>query len=243
VNPFRRRPPTSSLVLFGVAACLAAGAVAAVGSYVRRVETTRPDLGPAVPILVASSDLVRGSVISDASAVVTSLPRDLAPPGSFSSSDQILGRTLVADIARGEPFTSTRVSGSGQGPVAALVPDGLRAFVLRSGMPAGSLAPGDVVDVIATYGAGGGRPYTDTVATEIEVARVLGEAPGGLAGSSGADAGVAIVLLTDPLTVEALARASALGVITTSIVGGSGTATALATGVASPSASAGLGAD
>lgn len=237
MNLLRRRPPTSSLVLFGIAACLAAGAVAAVGSYVRRVESTRPDLGPAVQILIASSDLVRGSVLTEASSAITSIPAELAPPGSFSSSDQILGRTLVADIARGEPFTSTRVSLPGVGPVAAVVPAGLRAFVLRSGMPAGSLAPGDVVDVIATYGAGGGRPYTDTVATGVEVARVLDEASGGGLAASSSDAGLAVVVLTDPVTVEALARASALGVITTSVVGSAELQGSGAAAFASPSAS------
>jgi pilus assembly protein CpaB len=213
----RRRPPTSALVYFGLAAVCAVAAVTLMSSYRHHVEATRPDVGPAVSVVVAASDLVRGTVLAEPALTVQPFPSSLVPPGALTVVDEAIGRTLVADIADGEVVTRTRVGSSEAGPVAALVPPGLRAFVLRSGVPAGTLRSGDLVDVIATYGAGGGRPYTDTVATEVQVLKVL-DAIEGLS-ASGVDAGVQVVVLADPETVETLARASALGVVTVSIAG------------------------
>ena len=72
---------------------------------------------------------------------------------------------LIADIAEGEILTGTRLARSGVGPLSALVPSGLRAFSLPAAVSPGSLAPGDLIDVVGTFGANGGRPYTDTVAS------------------------------------------------------------------------------
>ena len=103
-------------------------------------------------------------------------------------------------------MTATRLALAGTGPVAAQVPPGLRAFVLPVGPPAGTVRPGDRVDVVATYGANGGRPYTDTVATALEVIDVVDGGAPAVAGSSAASSGPPIVVLSDPLTVEGLAR-------------------------------------
>ena len=213
----RRRPPTSALVYFALAAVCAVAAITLMDAYRRHVEATRPDVGPAVSVVVAASDLVRGTVLAEPALAVRPIPSSLVPPGALTVVDDALGRTLVADIADGEVVTRTRVGSSEAGPVAALVPPGLRAFVLRSGVPAGTLRPGDLVDVLATYGAGGGRPYTDTVATEVQVLKVLAAAEG--IAAAGTDTGVQIVVLADPGTVETLAKASALGVVTVSIAG------------------------
>ena len=101
------------------------------------------------------------------------MPSTLAPPGSLTSLEQVDGRVLVADIAEGEALTESRLGGARAGPIAALVPPGLRAFVLPSGPPAGTVRPGDEVDVLATYGANAGRPYTETVAPALQVLDVV----------------------------------------------------------------------
>ncbi len=161
---------------FGLAAVCAVAAITLMDAYRQHVEATRPDVGPAVSVVVAGSDLVRGTVLAEPALTLRPIPSSLVPPGALTLVDDALGRTLVADIADGEVVTRTRVGSSEAGPVAALVPPGLRAFVLRSGVPAGTLRSGDLVDVLATYGAGGGRPYTDTVATEVQVLKVLATA-------------------------------------------------------------------
>ena len=83
----------------------------------------------------------------------------------------------------------------------------------------GSLAPGDLIDVIATFGANGGRPYTDTVASELQVVRVSAGEGGGIGGTSSSGAGGTITVLADPTTVEALARAIATGIVSYAVLG------------------------
>ena len=89
--------------------------------------------------------------------------------------------------------------------MAALVPSGLRAFVVPAGVPAGVVRAGDRVDVLATFG--GPHPYTDTVGTGLEVLSVVED--GGGAVEAGGSAGPSLVLLVSPETAERLAHASA----------------------------------
>ena len=221
MNLLRRRPPTSALVFFGLASTCAVAAIILIESYRSHIESTRPDVGPPTTVIVAAADLIRGTWLTDSTVQTRDIPSSLAPPGSLTTVEEVVGQVLVADIANGEVLTRTRLGAEGAGPVAALVPPGLRAFVLGSGAPPGTLRSGDLVDVIATYGAGGGRPYTDTVATGVQVLKVLesSDGAGGASAGVGTDAGAQVVVLADPDTVELLARASVLGVVTVSIAG------------------------
>jgi len=83
-------------------------------------------------------------------------------------------------------------------------------------MPAGSVRAGDRVDVLATFG--GQRPYTDTVATGLEVLTVLAAEKGAFT-ASGADLGPALVLLVTPDAAERLAYATAFADLTVTIAG------------------------
>jgi Flp pilus assembly protein CpaB len=87
------------------------------------------------------------------------------------------------------------------------------------GPPGGTVRPGDHVDVVATFGANGGRPYTDTVATALEVLDVVEAGQPVSASASGGASGPPIVVLADPLTVERLARAASQALLTVAIVG------------------------
>jgi Flp pilus assembly protein CpaB len=118
--------------------------------------------------------------------------------------DALVGRTLVSDVAEGEAITRTRVGVEG-GPVASVVPDGLRAFPISAGLPDGAVRAGDLVDVIATFG--GPRPYADTVASGLEVLAILGDSHPAIATASAQ--GPALVLLVSPEVAEELAYASA----------------------------------
>ncbi|MGZ8629870.1 MAG: Flp pilus assembly protein CpaB [Actinomycetota bacterium] len=216
---FRRRLPTSAIAWFLGAGLAGAAAFVAVRAQVERIEATRPDVGPPSPVVVAATDLPRGSTIGPDSLRVVDVPSTLVPPGAVMTLEQATGRVLVADLAEGEALTATRLAVAGTGPVAAQVPPGLRAFVLSVGPPPGAVRPGDHVDVVATYGANGGRPYTDTVATALEVLDVVDGALLASTGTSGAPTGPPIVVLADPLTVERLARAASLALLAVAIVG------------------------
>lgn len=207
-------------MLWFVAAALAAGgAVLASRAHLASLEANRPDVGPPVEVVVAASHVQRGDVVATSTFRAVDIPSTLVPPGAVTSVDDVLGRVLATDLAAGETLTATRLAGAGGGPVAALVPPGLRAFVLASGPPSGTVRAGDHVDVLATYGANAGRPYTETVATSIEVLDVVTTDLPVTSGPNGAPTGPPIVVLADPATVERLARASSLALLTLAILG------------------------
>jgi Flp pilus assembly protein CpaB len=185
---------------------VAAGVLAylLVSGYAAELEALRPVAGDPRPVAVAAGPLARGTVLSEAEIRLDAVPSTFAPPGAFGAIDALVGRTLVSDVAEGEAITRTRVGVRG-GPVASVVPVGLRAFPVAAGLPDGTVRPGDLVDVIATFG--GPRPYTDTVASGLEVLAILGGDDGGIA-AAGAS-GYALVLLVSPEIAEELAYASA----------------------------------
>jgi Flp pilus assembly protein CpaB len=210
----RRWSPRSKLLLVLAVVC-GLGAFAIVRGYAARLEALRPAVGRPVAVVVAAETLARGTVLAEEALSLASVPSAFAPPGALRSVQDAVGRTLVADLAEGEAVTRTRIGTSG-GPVAAQVPSGLRAFVVPSGMPAGSVRPGDRVDVLATFG--GQRPYTETVATGLEVLSVLATDDAAFA-ASGAEVGPTLVLLVTPDAAERLAYAKAFADLAITIAG------------------------
>jgi Flp pilus assembly protein CpaB len=212
---FRRRwsPKSKALSLLAVACGVASFALFA--GYERRLEALRPVVGAQVPVVVAAQDLTRGTVLAADAVRVVRIPSAFAPPGALRSIEQAVGGTLASDLAEGEAVTATRVGTAG-GPVASLVPSGLRAFIVPSGMPPGTIRTGDRVDVLATFG--GPHPHTETVATGLEVLRLLevGDAGATLV-ASGDVAGPSLVLLVSPETAEDLAYATAFAEIAVTI--------------------------
>jgi Flp pilus assembly protein CpaB len=170
--------------------------------------------------VTAAHDLARGTALSPESLHTSSLPEEFVPPGAVGDAASIVGRVLTTDIEAGEVLTRSRLAEPGIGPVAALVPEGLRAVVVPSGVPPGTLRPGDRVEVYATYG--GGRPHTELVASDLEVVRILAEGTGGgggIVGATTADTGVALVLLVDGDAAAGLAYARAFGQLQIAILG------------------------
>jgi Flp pilus assembly protein CpaB len=208
---FRRRWPLASKVLVGVAVLLGALAFVVVRGYQDRVEALHPAVGAPVAVVTAATDLTRGTTLSDDLLAASSIPSEYAPPGAIRDATGVVGRVLESDVAAGEIITRSRLAGSDVGPVAALVPEGLRAVIVGGGLPPGTLRAGDRVEVFATYG--GGRPHTELVATDLEVVRILSEAAAepGIGGATTGDAGVTLVLLVDGDAAARLAYAKTFG--------------------------------
>jgi Flp pilus assembly protein CpaB len=221
----RRRWPLASKVLVAFATVLGAFAFLMVRGYQDRVEASHPAVGPPVATVTAATDLARGTILADDMLRSSDVPREFVPPGAVADAGSVVGRVLASDVDAGEILTRSRLAGSGVGPVAALVPDGLRAVVVGSGLPPGTLHAGDRVEVYATYG--GGRPHTELVASDLEVVRILndGMASGGIGGSTTADPGAALVLLADPDAAARLAYARAFAQLQIAILGPEPTAT------------------
>jgi pilus assembly protein CpaB len=214
----RRRWPVASKILMVLAVLLGSLAFLLVRGYQDRVEALRPAVGPMVQVVVAASDLDRGSVLSEATLETSSMPESFVPPGAVASTAAAAGRVLTADIGAGEVLTSSRLSVPQAGPIAALVPEGLRAMVITAPLPPNALRPGDHVDVYATYG--GGRPHTEVAASALEVLRIIAGAPGGgIAGTTSSADGITLVLLVDEAAAERLAYARSFAQLSVAILG------------------------
>src|SRR2546430_7117723 len=120
-------------------------------------------LGSPVPVVVAADHVARGSPLSPSDLRVTWMPEAYVPPGSYSRIGQVSGRVALAELSPGEAVTKTRLARVRAGPVASLIPEGLRAFAVPTTLPPGAVLPGDRVDVLATYGSG--QPHTEVVVT------------------------------------------------------------------------------
>lgn len=198
---------------FAVAA-LACGALAfqLVRGYAAELEALRPIAGDAVPVVVAAEAISRGTLLAPEDLRLERLPSMYAPPGALAAVERAIGQTVVSDLAAGEPITRTRLAVEG-GPVASLVPSGLRAFPIQAVVPPGTIRAGDRVDVLATYG--GPHPYSETVAEKLEVLST-GDGGSDAIAANGTDA-TSLLLLVSPETAERLAFATAYGDLAISV--------------------------
>jgi Flp pilus assembly protein CpaB len=219
---FRRKLPRSSFALLSASVALALAAALVMRAYAHRLDVARPDGGPPVSVVAATADVARGDVLTEAALEVVTLPSRFTPPGAVRDVAGVMGRIAVADIAAGEVLTALRLAGTAAGPTASLVPVGMRAVHVPVASTVG-VAPGDLVDVIATYGGGGA--HTEVAAEAIEVLavdRAGGGASfgGATAPSSVASAGsVGLVLLVPPADAERLAFASAFAALSVAVRG------------------------
>jgi pilus assembly protein CpaB len=205
----RRKRPRSSKVLFFLSVLLAVLATIVLRGHLVRLEARAAAPGPGGPIVVADTSLARGAVLDRASLSVRNVPEAYRPPGALTSIAQAVGRRLTADVVAGEPLTAARLSGDG-GPVAALVPLGLRAVPIPITAPVGMLAAGDRVDVLATFA--GGQPHTETVVGGAEVVSIL---PGG---SDAFEGITSVALLVSPEDAERLAYARSFAELSIAVV-------------------------
>ena len=220
----RRRWSPASKVFGVVAVLLGAAAFLVVRGYEARVEALAPALGEPVRVVVTAAGLPRGTILVPGMLREATYPSRYAPPGAVHDADRAAGRTLIAAMAPGEPLTHTRLAPIRTGPVAALVPPGLRAFAVVTSLPRGSVRPGDRVDVLATFA--GGQPHTETAASGVEVLTVLAaNGAGGGAGLGDAASafesgpGQTLVLLVSQDQAEQLAYAKAFADLSISIDG------------------------
>ena len=166
---FRRKLPRSSFLLLCVSVACALAAAVVMQAYARRLDAVRPDGGPPVAVVAATTHLARGAVLTETALEMVTLPSRFAPPGALRDLARAAGRIAVADIAAGEIVTDLRLAGARSGPTASVVPAGMRAVEVPVASAVG-VRPGDLVDVIATFGGGGA--HTEVAGEAIEVLAV-----------------------------------------------------------------------
>jgi Flp pilus assembly protein CpaB len=211
----RRSWSRSSKLYLTASAVLALLTGIRIHAFAERAGEAATAEGRRVRVLVVSAPIARGEAVTADRLRVASMPSTYAPPGAITSISRAAGRVALTDLAAGEVMTDTRLARVRAGPVASLVPQGLRAFAVPTSLPGGLVGAGDRVDVLATYQ--GGQPHTELVVSGVEVLFTVGgpegEGSGGIGGLdlAGIDAHspTVLIVLVAPQQEERLAFARA----------------------------------
>ncbi len=221
----RRGWSRSSRLYLAGSAALALLTGIRIHGYVERAAIAAQAEGHRVSVLVAATSIARGRAISPGDVRSRTLPSAFAPPGAITSMTSAAGRVALTDLAEGEVLTDTRLARVRAGPVASLVPQGLRAFAVPTSLPPGLVRAGDRVDVLATYQSG--QPHTELVVAGVEVLFTVGgqggsNGTGALGGldlaAAGAEVPNILIVLVGPEQEQRLAFARAFADLEVALV-------------------------
>ena len=103
-------------------------------------------------IAVAKVAIPVGTKIIPEQVMMVQFPKESTPDGTFESSDKLVGRVAVVNIAPREPITETRLAPEGTSAgLSAVIPEGYRAMTVKVddvvGI-SGFIMPGTLVDVV-----------------------------------------------------------------------------------------------
>lgn len=157
---------TLSLVLGLSAAMVARGWV---------TEQTAKEKADIATVVAASMAIPFGTKVEERHLKIIDMPKNSAPPGSFTIKEDVIDKVTTQQIMAGEILMQARFVEQGEGStLAALVTKNMRAFTVRVddviGV-AGFLLPGNRVDVVSARKEGR-RAITDTILRNIEVLAV-----------------------------------------------------------------------
>lgn len=229
VQRFQRSP----ILLLGLSAALIVLAVALIWLNLSARDTattqtsTRPAAGEAleaetaVSVLVAARDISRGQTVSTGDLALRRMAGP-APSGSFSDGSPAVGRVATDNIRTSQiVFQHSLSAEPSAAGIAALVPEGQRAFAIRvaeEDIVGGFLQAGDHVDVFATFpgavygqqgGAGqrgGDRSQSTLLLQDMQVLAV-----GAALSSKGIDVNSGVRTVTVAASPDALARLALAG--------------------------------
>jgi pilus assembly protein CpaB len=108
-------------------------------------------------VAVANSNLPMGTTIADSHLRLVKVPKAMAPKGSFTKVEELVGRVVKETIIEGEPVVVGRLSSKEAGAgLTAIIPEDMRAMAVKVNEVigvAGFIHPNDRVDVIAVMAA------------------------------------------------------------------------------------------
>lgn len=131
------------------------------------------------PVVIAANDIPIGTRLTAAVVAKRDWPRSGVPQGASSDPEEVLGRLVKGEIARGEPILEQRLfpkdlSGA-PGIMSVMVPPGKRAMAVGVNEVigvSGFILPKDRVDVIATRTDQAMSKSTETILQNVEVLAV-----------------------------------------------------------------------
>jgi len=124
-------------------------------------------------VAVAARDLNVGALVQSFDIELVEWPGPVSSHW-IASKDELVGRGLVANVYKGEPFLDSRIAAKGAGAgLAAIIPAGMRAVAVRVDEVvgvSGFVLPGMRVDVLATGALPGqSSTVTRTILQNIDV--------------------------------------------------------------------------
>lgn len=190
----------------------------------RKIGTRASNHTPLNKYVAPSKPLQAGEVLKADDIELISWPSSNPIQGAFLKTEDLVGRSLLYPMDKGQPITDKFLSAAGSGlGLAGKIPDGMRAIALRSDEVvgvAGFLLPGSHLDVLVTYRTDKSpEPATMTV---LQDAEVLATGHQVQPDPEGKPATVAVVtLLLKPEDAERAVLASTQGTIHFVLRGGS----------------------
>jgi pilus assembly protein CpaB len=152
------------VALLGLSALCAGVAVSLVDGYASDV---RAQVGPLVPVVVATKNLSRGQLITPSATrdhlTVRRVPARFAPPDAFRSASDALGLRALTGIVAGNYVGAAQLAPPDRGPSAGFAGRPARVVeipVSGATTTAELMRPGSQVDVLITSERGSGSPRT-----------------------------------------------------------------------------------
>ena len=103
-------------------------------------------------VAVAKVDIPLGTKIIPEQVAEVEFPSNTIPDGAFESTEKLVGRVAIVNIAAREAITDSKLAPAGtQGGLSALIPEGFRAMTVKVDDAAGVsgfIQPGALVDVV-----------------------------------------------------------------------------------------------
>lgn len=127
-----------------------------------RSASTSSDAGPreTQPVVLASRDLPLGTILTEEDMLVVQWPAENLPVGFASSPQELVGRSLVANVQTNEVILAGKLAEAGLLGLIPLIPQGMRALSVRVNDVigvAGFVTPQTRVDVILIMTPPGSR--------------------------------------------------------------------------------------
>ncbi len=136
-----------------LAAVFGVSAAAMVGLTLRQpAAVSNPET---VSVVMVTTDVHRGSVVTLSELTTRECPKELVPPGAITQTEDAAGRVAVNTVTAFRVLVAGDLArqGGGRG-LAPLIPSGMRAFTIQtanvSSSMAGFILPGNVVDILLT---------------------------------------------------------------------------------------------
>ena len=169
-------------------------------------------VGQLTQIVVSKHPLTPGQSLGADDLTIGDVGKNSVPEASFASTADVIGRTVLIPMGKGQPIIEGLLSPKGNGSgLQALVPKGMRAITIEINefsSVGGMILPGCRVDVLATL-QGKNGVQTRTVVQNVKVTavgqRVVPE------GKEGGEPFKSVTLLATPEQAETIELVATLG--------------------------------